>query len=111
MNEIIAEIIQNLKKINIKYLILFGSYATNSYDDESDIDLVVVLDSEEISQSYEQKLEKKMLVRDCIYEQSRKKAIDLIVYTNAEYNIIKKNGASFYHEIKETGKILYEKAS
>lgn len=111
MNEIFTEIIKNLQNIDIKSVILFGSYAKNENTEESDIDLIVVLDSEEISKTYEQRMDKKLLVRNCIYEQSRKQAIDIIVYTKAEFDLIKNNKTSFYNEIKETGKVLYEKAS
>lgn len=110
MNDILSEIIRNLRRINTKTIILFGSYATNTHDDESDIDLVVILDSDDISKTYEERMQKKLLVRNCIYEQSRMQAIDLVVYTNAEYNIIKQNNTSFYQEIRETGRVIYEKA-
>ena len=111
MNEFIEDIIKNLQEIDIKSIILFGSYANGTNTNDSDIDLVVVLDSDAISNSFEEKMNNKLRVRNCIYELSRKVAIDLIVYTNAEFNIIKENNTSFYNEIMETGKVLYEKAS
>ena len=92
-------------------IILFGSYATGTYDEQSDIDLVVVLDTKEIPETYDEKLELEVKVRDCIYELSRKMPIDLVVYTNGEFEVLQKRKTSFYNEIMEFGKIIYEKAS
>ena len=111
MEAIISDIVNNLKKLDTKYIILFGSYASETYTDDSDIDLIVILDSNEIPDTYEKRMANKLMVRNCIYELSRKKAIDLVVYTEAEYDLIKHSQTSFYNEISETGKILYEKAS
>ena len=57
MADIFDEIIQNLKKINPLRIILFGSYAKGQLDEESDIDLVVIVDTDVIPESYDQKLE------------------------------------------------------
>ena len=111
MEAIISDIVNNLKELDTKYVILFGSYAKETNTDESDIDLIVILDSNEIPDTYEKRMANKLLVRNCIYELSRKTAIDLVVYTKAEYNLLKINQTSFYNEISETGKIIYEKAS
>lgn len=107
----ISEIIKNLKQINPVKIILFGSYANGRFTKDSDIDLIVILDSSEIAKNYEEKMKNKLMVRRSIYELSKKVAIDLIVYTKAEYEIISSNENSFYNEIKNTGKILYEKTS
>ena len=110
MEDIISDIVDSLKKLDTKYIILFGSYAKETNTEESDIDLIVILDSNEIPDTFEKRMANKLLVRNCIYELSREIAIDLVVYTEAEYNIIKSNNTSFYNEISESGKILYEKA-
>ena len=107
----IPKIIKNLKKLNPVKIILFGSYANGNYSEESDIDLIVILDSSEIAKNYEEKMKNKLLVRKSIYELTKKIPIDLVVYTKAEYDIISNNENSFYNEIATTGKILYEKVS
>jgi uncharacterized protein len=111
MQNYLNEIIHNLLIVNPLKVILFGSYATYKFNKESDIDLVVILDTENIPETYDQKLELKVQVRDSIYELSRKIPIDLIVYTNGEFEVLKKLQTSFFNEIMDTGKILYEKAS
>ena len=107
----IPEIINKLKKTNPYKIILFGSYASRVVSEDSDIDLVVVLDSSEIGRNYEEKMKNKLMVRRSIYELSKKMAIDLVIYTKAEYDIISNNENSFFNEIENTGKILYEKTN
>lgn len=50
-----------------------------------------------------------MLVRDCIREINKKVPIDLIVYTKAEFDILKKGKVSFINEINKSGKVIYDK--
>ena len=88
---------------------MFGSYARGVFSEDSDLELIVVLDSTEITKNYDEKMRNKLLVRRKIYELSRKVPIDLVVYTKGEYDIISESENSFYNEIKETGKVLYEK--
>ena len=107
----IPAIIKNLKKLNPYKIILFGSYANGVVSEDSDLDLMVILDSSEIAQNYDEKMKNKLSVRRNIYELSKKVAIDLVVYTKGEYEIIANNENSFFNEIKYSGKILYEKAS
>ncbi len=113
MEKFLNEIVNNLLTLKPLKVILFGSYAgdIDRNDTESDIDLIVILDIKTIPETYDHKLELKVQVRDSIYDLSRQKPIDLIVYTNGEFEYLKKQRSSFYNEIIETGKILYEKAS
>ena len=109
--EYLPEIIEKLKKINPYKIVVFGSIANKESGKNSDIDLLVILDTETISNNYEEKMKNKILVRKCIYDISKKIPIDLLVYTKKEYEIIKENPNSFFKEINVTGKTLYEKAS
>jgi uncharacterized protein len=99
-----------LEEIEPYKIILFGSIAMGNSDEESDIDLIVVLDSEKISQNYEEKMFNKMLVRKAIRDISEEIPIDLLVYTKKEFEIIMNNKNSFFREIEMQGKVLYEKA-
>ncbi len=111
MEKLLNKIISNLLTVNPLKIILFGSYANSLFDKESDVDIVVILDTQIIPNTYDQKLELKVQVRDSIYDLSRQIPIDLIVYTNGEFEVLKKQRTSFYNEIMDTGKIIYEKAS
>lgn len=106
----ITRIIEQLKAIDPYLIILFGSVSDGSENENSDIDLLVILDSNKVSQNYEEKMKNKLLVRRAIYEISKKIPIDLLVYTKGEYEIIRQNKNSFFKEIDATGKVLYEKA-
>lgn len=92
-------------------IILFGSYANGTYTEDSDIDILVVLNSDTISQNYEEKMRNRLLVRQRISDISKKVPIDLLVYTKKEYEIIMSNRNSFFDEIAKQGKVLYEAAS
>ena len=107
----LEEIIDKLSKFNIKEIILFGSINTGSYDEESDIDLLIILDIDKIPSTYEEKMEMKLELRKAIRTINRKVAIDLLVYTKKEFEIIKKEGNNFFQDIIKNGKKLYEKAS
>jgi len=111
MDLFLAGIISSLSQLNPYKIILFGSYGTDKQSDESDIDLVVVLDKDFLPEDYNQKLDMKVEVRNCIQEQSFTKPIDLVVYTKKEYEELEILGTSFIKEIIQTGKVLYEKAS
>jgi len=110
-NLYIDKIMEKLLELNIYKVILFGSYAEGKADSESDIDLLIVLDEDTLPDNYDQWLEIKMRVRRSLREINKKVAIDLLVYTRPQYEIIQKEMNSFQKEIHETGKILYEKAS
>ncbi len=109
MDALIKKLIHNLKIVNPNKIILLGSHARGDFDDDSDIDLVVILDIDRIPESYDKKLDLKIKVRDSIYELSRQMPIDLIVYTNGEFEQLRKQQTSFYNEIIDTGKLIYEK--
>ena len=107
----IQRIMESLSALDIKKIILFGSYARGKVSEDSDIDLLVVLDEDILPQTYEEWLEIKMRVRRALRDINDSVAIDLLVYTKPQYEMIKQNMNSFQKEIHEHGKVLYEKAS
>lgn len=109
MNIYLQKIIEKLKSLKPYKIILFGSFASGKQDEGSDLDIIVILDSDKIAKSFEDKLKNKIKVRRSIYELSKKIPIDLIVYTRAEYEILSQNKSSFIQEIENSGKVLYEK--
>ncbi len=109
--EYIEQVVSKLRGLDPYKIILFGSQASGRYTEGSDIDLLIILDSKVIPKTYEEKMNKKLTVRNKIIETNEHVPIDLIVYTKAEYDIIEKEKVSFINEINKTGKILYEKAS
>ena len=110
-NDDIHDILSRLLTLDPYMVVLFGSRATGTKKSGSDIDLLVVLDSEAVSQTYEERMKRRLMVRDSIQEINGRIPIDLIVYTKAEYEILETHGTSFLNEIRSSGRVLYEKAS
>ena len=92
-------------------IILFGSYARGNPREDSDIDLMIILDNNNVSKTYQERLNKKIYIRNLVLETNRKIPLDILVYSKEELNLIKENGNYFIDEIEKTGKIIYEKAS
>ena len=102
-NPIVDEIINRLKKLNPAKVIIFGSYAKNEIHENSDIDIVVILNKRGLSKSYEKMLENKREVSQLILDLRKIVPIDLLVYTIDEWEYLKKTGSLFFKEIEEKG--------
>ena len=85
-----------------KMIFLFGSVARGTADGDSDMDLMVVMDTDEKhtrrSSDVQMALWRRKIVVDA----------DIIVVTPEEYEENKENEHSFIHEIVSTGKIVFE---
>ena len=111
VEEQINTLVDKLLELDPVKIIAFGSYANGDMNEDSDLDLLIVLNINTIPQTYEEKMDLKVEIRKKIREINKKIPIDILVYTLPEYNEIKKNMGSFLKEIHQTGKLLYEKAS
>ena len=111
LNTVLENLLVSLKPSDPYKVILFGSYARGNPNEDSDIDLMVVLDNNHVSKTYQERLNKKVFIRNLVLEINRKIPIDILVYSKEELSIIKKRGNYFIDEIEKTGKIIYEKAS
>jgi uncharacterized protein len=107
----IDQLLEALKQADPYRVVLFGSYAKGTADENSDIDMVVILDSNDVSKTYEERLNKKLYINRLVRKINYKVALDILVYSKEEYRIIKNYGNYFIDEIENTGKIIYEKAS
>lgn len=104
------DIVSRLIALDPYRIVLFGSVASGTEELGSDIDLLVILDSEKISQTYEERMQSRLMVRKSLLAVNKHIPIDLIVYTKGEYEYLQGQGSSFLQEIETTGKTLYEKA-
>ena len=111
MTDYLPEVVRLLLRVNPERIVVFGSTAKNETHVDSDLDLLVVLDSDEIPRTYEEKLDLRVSVRRAVHSINRDIPIDLIVYTRAEYEGLMADKGSFLRELAETGKTIYEKAS
>jgi len=84
-------------------IILFGSYATGNPNEDSDLDLFVIKETDL------PRPQRTVQVRKMIY--GSMVPIDLIVYTPKEIEESRNNRFGFVYEVLNTGKILYERAN
>ena len=110
-NTVLDDLVYSLKSSDPYKIILFGSYANGNPNENSDIDLMVILDNDHVSKTYEERLKKKIFIRNLIIDINRKIPIDILVYSKEELNLIRNHGNYFIDEIERTGKVIYEKAS
>jgi len=109
-NAVIENLISSLKPSDPLRIILFGSCAEGKQNENSDIDLMVILDNDHVSETYEERLNKKISVRNLVLDINRKMPLDILVYSKKELKLIKEHGNYFIDEIERTGTIIYEKA-
>jgi len=107
-NKYIALIVEKLKPLHPYKIILFGSYAYGNPNADSDIDLLVVLNTDKTPKSFRENMENKLLVRNTLWEVNKKTSIDLIVHTKPMYQKFNALGSMFSKELLEKGKVLYE---
>ena len=95
------QIIERLKPLNLDKIILFGSYAYGTPNEDSDIDLYVVTNDGFIPQSFQEKNQLYLKVSKQIRELRKIVAIDLIVHSKKMHEAFKATNSSFYrHDIQ-----------
>jgi len=106
---LIDEMTERLKELKPYKVILFGSYAKGTATKDSDLDVLVVLDSNDFAKTFKEQNARYLLASNAVREINYKIPMDILVYSVAEYNYISEQNTLFFREIKNTGKILYEK--
>jgi predicted nucleotidyltransferase len=91
------------REFNAQRIVLFGSYAYGTPTEDSDADLLVVMDIPE-----DQTRQQAVAIRQRIPRRFR---MDLIVRTPAELEFRVAHNDWFYREILEKGAVLYEAAT
>ena len=86
-------------QFNPHRIILFGSHASGTADEESDIDLIVVYDTK-----------KRFLdrLRELYMAWELEKGVDILAYTPREFAELKEKRA-FVRDAVANGKVLYER--
>jgi uncharacterized protein len=106
---LVEEMTERLKALNPYKVILFGSYAAGNPTEDSDLDVAVILDSDEIVETFTEDMDRWRPVAKAVREVHYKIAMDILVYSKGEIDYLKAEGNSFIEEIESTGKVLYEK--
>ncbi len=98
INEIALKIATNF---NPDKIILFGSYASGNQSDDSDLDLLIIQDSD--LPKHKRGLDIRMSLRGL------KIPMDILIYTNSEFESEKDIKYSFLNAAIKNSKILYER--
>ena len=102
----LGELKNILKELNPYKAVLFGSCACGEPNDDSDIDLIVVLNKDELPKNFAERSENYSLVKKYFDILKTKVPMDLIVYTKCEWEEFIKADNSFTKEILDKGKVL-----
>ena len=94
---------ESLRPLHPEKVIVFGSYAQGEADRDSDIDLIVVLDSDAVPQTYHDRRRNRLLVRRALDELNRDYALDVLVYTVPEWKRFQDAGSAFARAIASRG--------
>ena len=105
----ISKIVQCLIGLNVYKVILFGSYARGTATEDSDIDLVVILDTEEFAKTFDERMDRRQPISAALHTMRYSYPMDILVYSKGEYNYLKNGGDYFVKDIEETGKEIYGK--
>ncbi len=107
-NIIIKQLTDSLKDLNPYIVLLFGSYAYGTPNQDSDIDILVVTNDNYIPKDYKEHSQIYLKVSKAIRPVKKQIAVDLIVQTLPMYEMFIKQNSSFGNEIRSKGKIIYE---
>ncbi|MCX5643475.1 MAG: nucleotidyltransferase domain-containing protein [Phycisphaerae bacterium] len=102
-DELRRQIRDSLKELHPEKVIVFGSYAQGEADQDSDIDLIVILDSEAVPTTYRDRMMNRLLVRRALDALNRDYALDVLVYTAPEWKRFQDSGSAFAREIASQG--------
>jgi len=100
---------ERLKELKPYKVILFGSYARGTATEDSDLDVLIVLDSNDFAKTFDERMNRWNMIYPAVLETNRKIALDTITYSKAEYEHLLKEDDFFVKEIVDTGKVLYER--
>ena len=102
-DELVQEITRKIvQSFHPKRIIAFGSYARGEQKPDSDLDLIVEMESDQ--PFYKRGLGIAALFRD------RRWAMDLLVYTPEEFQELSKVFGSLLYSVEREGKVLYERS-
>lgn len=99
INEITTRIVN---KVNPDRIILFGSYATGTQKEGSDIDLLIIQDTDLPPQKRGFDIRMSLI--------GLMMPFDILIYTKSEFEQEKENRFSFLTSAIKNSKILYERA-
>ena len=107
IEQIKLEIIEKLEPLKPNKIILFGSYAYGTPNEDSDIDLYIVSNDDFIPQSWKEKMQIKLKFSKALRDIKQHYDIDLITHTQKMYEKFLDLDSIFSREILTKGKVIY----
>ena len=104
--ELINSVSERLRAINPYRAILFSSHAYGDTNDDSDLDIIVVLNKRGFPFSFQEKMENHRHVRRLLRDINKNHPFDVIVYTIDEWNSFIAAGSSFSKNIVQRGRSI-----
>ena len=99
IDQLERDIVATFKPFNPKKIILFGSISKKDFDEDSDVDLIIVYDTEKRFMDR---------LRELYSQWNIPKAVDILAYTPTEFEMMSSN-SFFVKDALTEGKIIYEK--
>ena len=106
IEQVKKEIIELLKPLDLERVILFGSYAYGTPNEESDIDLYVVTKDEFVPQSFREKSAVHLKISRAMRDILQRYPTDLITHTKAMHTQFKEINSTFSQEIMTKGCVI-----
>ena len=98
-----SEIIKKLKPLNLEKIILFGSYAYGTPNEDSDLDLYVVTSDDFVPKSWKENNTLYLSVSKHLRDLRKKIPIDLIVHTKQMHKKLVQLDSNFYRNSIQKG--------
>jgi uncharacterized protein len=110
----VKDTVERVKRVliseNVQKIILFGSAVNGELGEDSDLDLLIVMDTDFAPSSYDERLEYRANIQKSVREIAMVVPMDLLIYTRREYKQLSENMNSFMKDVHEAGRVIYEKA-
>lgn len=101
--EITKKLTRNIKPYRI---ILFGSFARAEFNENSDIDLLVVLDTNKMPENFRERSQNYLSVSRLLRDIEEEIPLDLLVFTKPEFEKFISLDSLFSKEIIKKGEVL-----
>jgi uncharacterized protein len=90
----------------VERILLFGSVARGTATEESDIDLVVVLNRSGFTRTYAEMLENRLRVGRALAGLSKEVALDVLAYTHDEWEQVRGSSGDFAKRLNSEAREL-----
>lgn len=96
---IIRELRASLIDLHPAHVFLFGSYAHGMARTDSDVDVLVVLDTDAVPTDYDQRRDRMLAVRQRLLPLNRRFSMDVLVLSKPEWRKLRQNQPEFADSI------------